>query len=52
MVILPIVTESGMSGEYWRVFGIVAILDVLGTVVLTAAASSAGVRRWTPTPGC
>ena len=44
MVIIPIVTESGMSDGYWRAFGVVAILDVLGTVVLTAV----GVFRRRP----
>ncbi|WP_243059563.1 CopG family transcriptional regulator [Nocardioides sp. SR21] len=36
MVVLPIVTEDVFSSGYWRVFGVVAILDVLGTVVLMA----------------
>jgi hypothetical protein len=36
MAIIPIVTESEMSDGYWRAFGVVAILDVLGTIVLTA----------------
>ena len=36
MIIFPIVAEPTFSGDYWRVFGVVAILDVLGTVVLTA----------------
>ena len=36
MVIVPIATESGMTGGYWRAFGVIAILDVLGTVVVTA----------------
>lgn len=36
MAIIPIVTKSGMSDGYWRAFGVVAILDVLGTIVLTA----------------
>lgn len=38
LLILPIVTEGdipGPDGElYWRIFGVVAILDVLGTIVL------------------
>ena len=46
MVIVPIATESGMSGGYWRAFGVIAILDVLGTVVVTALGF---VRR--PEPG-
>jgi len=38
LVILPIVTEGDIPGDdgeaYWRGFGVVAILDVLGTIVL------------------
>ncbi|QLQ11021.1 MAG: hypothetical protein HZY75_12460 [Nocardioidaceae bacterium] len=36
MVILPILEVDGLGDTYWRAFGVVAILDVLGTVVLTA----------------
>ncbi|MER3388946.1 MAG: hypothetical protein RJQ01_02830 [Microcella sp.] len=43
MLILPIVTDGGIPGEdaadvYWRVFGVIAILDVLGTVVVPVLA--------------
>lgn len=42
MLILPIVTDGDIPGEdgdlYWRVFGVVAILDVLGTVVVPVLA--------------
>lgn len=38
MLILPILTDGDIPGDdgdlYWRVFGVVAILDVLGTVVV------------------
>ena len=47
MVVGPIATESGMSGAYWRWFGVIAILDVLGTVVVTALGF---VRRAEPGP--
>lgn len=44
MLIGPIVSESfPESDAYWRAFGVVAILDVLGTVVLMAMAA-VGVR--------
>lgn len=40
MISIPIIDESFMSGTYWQVFGVIAILDVLGTVVLTAVGVS------------
>lgn len=46
MISVPIATESVMSGNYWRLFGVLAILDVLGTIVLTAI----GVFRRRPDP--
>ncbi|GAA4370687.1 hypothetical protein [Nocardioides caricicola] len=46
MISVPIVTESVMTGNYWRAFGVIAILDVLGTIVLTAV----GVFRRRPGP--
>jgi len=36
MVIGPILFESGESETYWRLFGVIAILDVLGTVTVAA----------------
>ena len=36
MICVPIATEDVMTGNYWRTFGVLAILDVLGTIVLTA----------------
>jgi hypothetical protein len=36
MIIVAIVDGSGLNDTYWRIFGVVAILDVLGTVVLSA----------------
>lgn len=43
MVIVPLTDLApAESGGYWRVLGVVAILDVLGTVVLTARAAFAG----------
>ncbi|NHF63414.1 hypothetical protein [Microcella pacifica] len=43
MLILPILTDGEFPGEdaadlYWRVFGVIAILDVLGTVVVPVLA--------------
>lgn len=43
MLVLPVVTEGDIPGEdaadvYWRVFGVIAILDVLGTVVVPVLA--------------
>jgi len=43
MLILPIVTDGDIPGEdagdvYWRVLGVIAILDVLGTVVVPVLA--------------
>jgi hypothetical protein len=46
MISAPIATQEPMSGSYWRVFGVIAILDVLGTIVLTAM----GVSRRRPDP--
>jgi uncharacterized membrane protein len=38
LIIIPVVTEGEIPGDngdaYWRVFGVFAILDVLGTIVL------------------
>lgn len=37
LIILPIVTDGRIPGDndvYWRILGVVAILDVLGTIVL------------------
>ncbi|NYJ02491.1 hypothetical protein HNR19_003189 [Nocardioides thalensis] len=39
MILGPILQESDPGGDYWRVFGVVAILDVLGTLVLVALAA-------------
>lgn len=36
MIIMAIVDGSWLEASYWRVFGILTILDVLGTVVLAA----------------
>ncbi|MBA2953141.1 hypothetical protein GON03_02380 [Nocardioides sp. MAH-18] len=36
MVIYPIVAEPELDDGYWRLLGVLAILDVLGTVVLMA----------------
>ena len=42
MLIVPVVTNGDIPGQdgdlYWRVFGVVAILDVLGTVVVPVLA--------------
>ncbi len=45
MVVIPILDGSGLSDGYWRAFGVIAILDVLGTVVLTAVGAFGGRRR-------
>lgn len=37
LIVLPIVTDGRIPGDndvYWRILGVVAILDVLGTIVL------------------
>ena len=38
MLIVPILTDFAVpganDGEYWRVFGVIAIVDALGTVVV------------------
>jgi hypothetical protein len=39
MISVPIIDGSGLGDTYWRAFGVVAILDVLGTVVLSALAA-------------
>jgi hypothetical protein len=39
MIVIAIVDGSGLDDTYWRVFGVIAILDVLGTVVLSALAA-------------
>ena len=44
MIIVPILGDSGLDDWYWRLFGVVAILDVLGTIAV-AALSRFGVRR-------
>ena len=44
MIVLPIVDDPDLGDSYWRAFGVVAILDVLGTVVLIAV----GVFRKRP----
>ena len=43
MIILPVVTDGDIPGEtggdlYWRIFGVISILDVLGTVVVPVLA--------------
>lgn len=49
LLIGPILQEELAHGDgYWRVFGILAILDVLGTIVLMATAA-AGTRRTSDT---
>lgn len=36
MICYPIITDSEPSSWYWRILGIVAILDVLGTILVIA----------------
>lgn len=36
MIALPILVEEDFGEWYWRVFGVIAILDVLGTVTVAA----------------
>lgn len=38
MIVVAIVNGADLDDAYWRFFGVVAILDVLGTVVLSALA--------------
>lgn len=47
MVVVPIVGEGDVGDGYWRTFGVVAILDALGTVVTTATNAA---RRRDPSP--
>jgi hypothetical protein len=47
MISIPIVALDPMSGNYWRAFGVIAILDVLGTIILTA---NGVFRRPAPAP--
>lgn len=45
MIVVPIVAENGVDeGAYWRIFGIIAILDVLGTITVAALARFGGPR--------
>ncbi len=44
LAIGPILQESDPGGGYWRFFGILAILDVLGTVLLIALGAFGRVR--------
>lgn len=44
MIVIAIVDGSGLSDGYWRVFGVIAILDVLGTVILTATGAFGRIR--------
>lgn len=39
MIVVAIVDGADLDDTYWRIFGVVAILDVLGTVVLSALAA-------------
>ncbi|MDQ3157485.1 MAG: ribbon-helix-helix domain-containing protein [Actinomycetota bacterium] len=36
LIIIPIVDGSDLTDTYWRFFGVVAILDVLGTITVAA----------------
>lgn len=47
MIIVAIIDGSWFDDSYWRVFGVLAILDVLGTVVLAALTA---FRRRAPEP--
>ncbi|GAA1530956.1 hypothetical protein [Nocardioides humi] len=52
MAIGPILLETDPGGGYWRAFGVLAILDVLGSVVLIALGAFGRVRtRVTEPPG-
>jgi len=52
MIALPILTDGEIPGDdgdaYWRVFGVLAILDALGTIALPILALV--LRSATPTP--
>jgi hypothetical protein len=43
-----LILDADIGGDSWRVLGIVAILDVLGTVAVSALARFGGARRSTP----
>lgn len=49
MLIAVILDGSGLDETFWRIFGVVAILDVLGTLVL-AALGAFGRRETAPGP--
>lgn len=36
LIIIPIIDGSDLNDTYWRLFGVVAILDVLGTITVSA----------------
>lgn len=42
MICYPIITESEPFDWYWRILGIVAILDVLGTILVIALQKFSG----------
>lgn len=48
MIIAVIIDGSGFDGGFWRIFGVIAILDVLGTLVLGALGA---FGRREPAPG-
>jgi len=45
LAIGPIVTASDPGDDYWRLFGVLAILDVLGSVVVVALGAFGRVRE-------
>ncbi|WP_162891062.1 hypothetical protein [Aeromicrobium sp. A1-2] len=45
MIVLPIASDADRGDTYWRIFGVVAILDVLGTVILAAVRAFGPGRR-------
>ena len=45
MVVVPIVADPDLGDWYWRVLGVVAILDVLGTVVVIVLQRVVGPAR-------
>ena len=51
LAIGPIVGESDPGDGYWQLLGVLAILDVLGSVVLVALGAFGRVRERIETPG-
>lgn len=51
MIVGPILSESSPGGSYWRLFGVAAILDVLGTVLVIVLQRFSGSPPPATSPG-